>query len=100
MLLLIWTGVGLAIVVIFKTDLHISFSPQFPAPLFFGFYVVCIITLFFLLRNRISIEMLAEEQHHFHTIAKLLSLLAPELGRMLVGSTLADSSCSLFTCFL
>lgn len=97
-LLLVWlyclilsiviNGLGVAILAIFKRDIQVGFSTQMPIQIVIGFYLTCITALVFLLKNKLQ-STSTEDDRRLHAIAKALSLLAPGLGRVLLGNTVA-----------
>jgi hypothetical protein len=67
-------------------NFQMNFSSSFSPTLLIIFYLCCIMTLVFLLVNRISIEIPMQDYPHWHNVAKLLSLFAPGLGIALIGN--------------
>ena len=77
---------GLAYNSVFPGNFQVGFPSQAYAVLSIGFYLFCAFALIYLLVNKISKDVFAEEYWHWHLVATLLSLFTPGLGRALVGN--------------
>jgi drug/metabolite transporter (DMT)-like permease len=82
--------IAITVIYNFATSPQNNFRPTISSPnLVIGFYIVCVAAFIFLAWVRLDDDLVASNSHQIHIVGKILAVLSPGFGRMLVGNKIA-----------